>query len=202
MAVAGALFELVRHVRGAVSWRTGAGAALALWQPLPAVAALGAATAWRRRARLRTERVRREAAEEDVPMLTDLVLLGVRAGLTVPAAFAAAAPHLHPGLATEVRLILRRARLEGMEPVLAAASGTGRRLYAVVAAAVATGAPLANALEALGMEQRHAEQQRMAARARRLPVLLMLPTALLILPGFVLLTVAPALLGAVERLRI
>ena len=40
------------------------------------------------------------------------------------------------------------------------------------------------------------------AAARRLPVRLLVPVALLMLPGFVVLTAGPALLGAAERLRI
>jgi hypothetical protein len=65
---------------------------------------------------------------------------------------------------------------------------------------MASGAPVLDAVERYGEERRAEDRAAREAALRRLPVLLSFPLALLILPGFVLLTVAPALSGAVERL--
>jgi hypothetical protein len=95
--------------------------------------------------------------------------------------------------------VLRRSVRGGLGQALAAADGHGRRLYAGAARAVVTGAPLVPAVDAF---VREAVAERRAAdleSARRLPVRLMLPLALLILPGFVLLTVGPTVLAALER---
>jgi pilus assembly protein TadC len=58
------------------------------------------------------------------------------------------------------------------------------------------------AVEAFASEQRHAEHNRSLAAARRLPVKLLLPLALLILPGFVILAVGPALARSLARLDV
>jgi hypothetical protein len=65
---------------------------------------------------------------------------------------------------------------------------------------MASGAPVLEAVERYGEERRADDRSACEAAVRRLPVLLSFPLALLILPGFVLLTVAPALSGALERL--
>ncbi len=73
-------------------------------------------------------------------------------------------------------------------------------LFVVARRALATGAPLAPAVSGYATALRNEERSRQLTAARRLPVKLLFPLALLILPGFLLLTVGPAVLGSLERL--
>lgn len=63
-----------------------------------------------------------------------------------------------------------------------------------------TGAPLGPALDALEMSIRRERAERARTRLARLPVKLLFPLAFLILPGFVLMSVGPAVLGGLARL--
>ncbi len=170
------------------------------WPPTAGLAVAAAAVAGaRRRAARRTGSARSEA---DVTVLAELTLLGLSAGLTFAAALAAASRHVSSDLAGEVRQVLRRGRATGLTAALEQGAGGAVRLYRMAGRAVATGAPLLPAVAAFVDERRHADHAARLAAARRLPVRLLLPLALLILPGFVVLTAGPALLGAVDRLRI
>lgn len=138
----------------------------------------------------------------EVLPLADQVALGLRAGLTMEGALREAGTDLAPAMTGEVMGVLRAARHSGLGPALAGASGSGERLFRITADAVQTGAPLAPAVEALAGELRHEDHASRMAAARRLPVRLLLPLALLILPGFVLVVIGPALLGSLARLEI
>ncbi len=80
------------------------------------------------------------------------------------------------------------------------AGGHATDLYRLVARALATGAPLVDAVDGFATDRMQMRRQRTLTAARRLPVILVFPLALLILPGFVLVTVAPALIAALERI--
>jgi tight adherence protein C len=196
------------YARLARRWpaRTAAAAAacvvLVAVAPLPGLAAAATAAALGARARLRRRRLREEAAGRDVTLLADLVALGLRAGLGLPEALRRAVPLVHPDLAAEVEGVLRAADRSGSEAALAAAGGRAARLYRMAARAAATGAPLADAVEGFAVERRHADHARAVEDARRLPVRMLVPLALLILPGFVVLAVGPALLEALARLQL
>ena len=135
-------------------------------------------------------------------MLADQAALGLRAGLTLDAALRAARPDLPGPLSAEVGAVLRRARSQGIALALAGAGGHGERVYRITERAVRTGAPVAAAIEALADELRHEDHARRMADARRLPVRMLLPLALLILPGFVLVLIGPALAGSLARLDV
>ncbi len=138
----------------------------------------------------------------ELPLLGDLVALGLTGGASFAGAMADAARHLRSPLAAEVREILRRSHRNGSAMVLEGGSGAAGRLYRLAGRALVTGAPLAAAVEAFSDELREERRAKRLAEARRLPVLLMFPLALLLLPGFVLLTVAPAVVGALERVAL
>jgi len=161
----------------------------------------GAGLVLRYRTRLARQRRAKRAAEADLVVLGRLVGMGLSAGLSLQAGLEVALPELHPLLAQEVSGVLRRGHQHGIANALASASGLAEPLYGLAERAIATGAPLGDAVEALVVEASHTERNRMLADARRLPVKLMVPLALLILPGFVVLTVGPAIVSAVERLR-
>ena len=168
--------------------------------PILAIAVLAvvmAARRWRRAAVLTREHT---AADADTVLLADLVALGVASGLTVRGALAAAESHLHPVLAAEVAQLLDSMERDGSAPALVAAGGRLSDLGRVTAAAVTSGAPVVPAITAHADRVRHTRHAARIAAARRLPVRLLLPLALLILPGFVVLAVGPALLQALARL--
>jgi tight adherence protein C len=76
-----------------------------------------------------------------------------------------------------------------------------RELAATVATADREGLPLAPMLDQLAAEARAARRRQGEAAARRLPVTLSFPLVTCILPAFVLLALAPAVLGAISTLR-
>lgn len=191
----------------AIAARRGTDAAVAAvvgWavvrQPLPAAAVLLvviAARRWRAATRITSERA---AADGDVVMLAELVGLGLTAGRTVRAAFEHAAGHIHPMLGAEVDRLVAAMDREGTAVALAGASGRLGELGRVVSGAVVSGAPVAAAVAAHAERLRHTRHAIAVAAARRLPVRLLLPLALLILPGFVVLAVGPAVIQSLARL--
>ncbi len=174
--------------------------ACAVWYPLPALALGVAALAIIRRSVIHRARAERARAERDAVALAELVGLGLSAGLSFMAALEAAGCEVGPPLAAEVDDVIRRSRHRGITAALEESGGAARHLYLLAARATVTGAPVAAAVRAYVAEQRDADRSRALAAARRLPVQLLFPLALLILPGFMVLTVGPALLGALERL--
>ena len=138
--------------------------------------------------------IRPRADDDDDALLAELAALGLTAGLTFPAAIEAAATAV-PGEAAER---LRRAgRIpggrDGVPP-------DDPGLFVVARRALTTGAALLPAVTGYATALRGEERSRRLAAARRLPVKLLFPLALLILPGFLILTIGPAILGSLERL--
>ncbi|HSM01606.1 MAG TPA: type II secretion system F family protein [Acidimicrobiia bacterium] len=164
-------------------------------------AAAGAVTVARvrwRRARL--ARLEEQRADADVAVLADLLVLGLTAGLSLRAAIAAGAPHVHHDLRSELDDLVASIDRRGMAAGLAAARGRLEGLARVAAGAAVSGAPLGSAITAFARTRRHEDHAARMAAARRLPVRLLLPLALLILPGFVILAVGPAVLEGLARL--
>ena len=128
---------------------------------------------------------------EDV-LLAELTALGLSAGLSFSAALAASADYLSAAAAARVRRALRvsdRAETDETTP-----------LFALADRALVTGAPLLASIDGYATSLRRDRRAAAVERARRLPVKLLFPLALLILPGFLLLTVGPALLAGLGRL--
>lgn len=100
----------------------------------------------------------------------------------------------------EVAAVARRARRLGAAAALASADGPLAPLLRRLADAAVSGAPAQPAIRAY-IETEHRRRHVSAVeRARRLPVRMMVPMALLVLPGFVLMVYGPALLGLVADL--
>jgi tight adherence protein C len=119
----------------------------------------------------------------------------------VAAALEFAVDEMGPTEAAEVRSVLRVAREEGLAGALmAGADGPAGRLFAVLARAQVTGSSSIKAVALFVDEERKDRRARAAETAQRLPVKLTIPLALLILPGFVLLTLGPTVVSTVQRL--
>jgi hypothetical protein len=174
--------------------------AAALWMPVPAL--IGGSLLVSVRSLRAASEVRRRSAEADadVVVLAELTALGLAGGLEVAAALTGAADRVAPGLRREVGTVLRRARTLGLAHSLAAASGRAERFYRLIARAVDTGAPVRAAVESFVDDAADEERAVNLAAARRLPVKLLFPLALLILPGFMVLTIGPAVLSSMRRL--
>ena len=174
--------------------------AVLLWFPGPALTVLMLtlmSTAVRARA-VRRRHVRE--AEADVIVLAELVSVGLAAGLGFSAVLRRAAEGLAPEIRQEVADVLRAATTTGLAAALTMASGRCRGLFRLAARAVDTGAPVGAAAEAFVDDAIDEQRSNDLANARRLPVKLVFPLAFLILPGFMLLTVGPAVLSSGRRL--
>lgn len=129
---------------------------------------------------------------EDV-LLAELTALGLSAGLSFNAALAAAADHVSRPDGDAVRRALR-------SPAGRDDAGAATALFSLADRALVTGAPLLASIDGYATSLRRRERAMAVERARRLPVKLLFPLALLILPGFLILTVGPALLTGLDRL--
>ena len=150
--------------------------------------------------RVRTSRDEAAATAGDVVLLADLVALGLSAGLSLRSALERSAPRLGPGIGSEIQGVLRSADRSGLAASLAVADGATGRLLGLAARASTTGAPLAPAVAAYSAEERHAAHARAAEAARKLPVRLLVPLALLVLPGFMVLVLGPVIVDSLARI--
>jgi tight adherence protein C len=157
-------------------------------------------TPWRARQRAHGRAV------EALPDLYELVIVGVRAGLTPAAAITVAerhvAPALHPALAEVVHRLTRGARLADALCALSEQLGPAAAGFAdALAAADRYGLPIEPVLDRLAVDARTERRRNSERHARTLPVRLAFPLVACTLPAFVLLAIVPALLGALSTLR-
>jgi pilus assembly protein TadC len=143
-------------------------------------------------ARLR-HRVRRTPGlgDAEVDQVAALVVIGLSASMSLANALAAAAEECGGAAATEVADLLRRASHRGFARALAETSGPLGELTSQLAQAQVTGAPMVGAVTAFLATRRAAARARALERARTLPVKLIVPLALLLLPGFLILVMGP-----------
>lgn len=127
-----------------------------------------------------------------------LVLVELRTGHSALGALQRAASAL-----PEQGSLGRAARLASLKGIGAAVSDTDgdvRRLLTQMARAQRSGAPLADTVRSLLEAEIAEDRSRRIEKARSLPVRLMIPTALLLLPGLVLMLYAPSLLRSLGEL--
>lgn len=144
----------------------------------------------------------RDSARDDAVLFGELVALGLGAGLPFMAAAVAAGDRVGHAIGGEVSLVARSARSAGSTVVLARAGGATGPLFRSVARANATGAPVGPVVASFVRDLRQARAAERAAATKKLPVRLLIPLTLLILPGFVVLTLGPALIGGLDRLQL
>ncbi|MGI9529248.1 MAG: type II secretion system F family protein [Acidimicrobiia bacterium] len=157
-------------------------------------AGVGVFALWRR-ARL-SDRSARATKDADL-MCVEITSLGVAAGLTFREAATTAARTVGASVGTRLVMALRmssvevgaRTGLPGVDAMLAEQERSAR-----------TGAPLVRSLDVLASSLRRERTQEARERLARLPIKLLFPLALLILPGFVLMTVGPAVLSGLSRI--
>ena len=173
-----------------------------LWQPLLLAVAAAVVLLHHALRRIRRTRASARATGDEVILLGELVSLGLNAGLPFLGAVSLASTELSTHLAAEVRDVMRASQLSGSAAALGAATGHSAPLFRLAARAAATGAPLLPAVAGFVLDARRERQAARIAAAKRLPVRLLVPLTLLVLPGFVVLTLGPALLSGLERLQL
>ena len=140
-----------------------------------------------------------------MPDAVELLVLCIHAGCSpvqAVVAVAARAPPAARHVFAEVELGLHRgSTLVAALGVLTSAGPLGREVAAAIASADRDGTALAPVLDRLAADARAARRRLAEAEARRLPVRLTFPLVACTLPAFVLLAIAPAVLGALSTLR-
>jgi tight adherence protein C len=169
---------------------------------LVAAATVGAATARRRRARIAAA----AAIEEAMPAAIELLVVCLHAGLTPTQALGelardGPAPVRPAFAAVERRLHRGTGFADALAELTARTGASALALVTALSTAVRDGLPLAPVLDRLS-DDAHARRRRAGeAAARRLPVRLSFPLVACTLPSFVLLSIAPAVLGALSSVR-
>lgn len=149
---------------------------------------------------------RRRGALTALPDLIELIVVGVRAGLTPAAAIGVAERHAPPELRQAVGAVVHRlqrgSRLADALGALPEHLGPSAAPFAdALAAADRYGLPIEPVLDRLAADARAERRRHAEQHARTLPVRLAFPLVVCTLPAFVLLAIVPALLGALSTLR-
>ena len=144
---------------------------------------------------------------DQVPDLTDLLVIMTEAGLSPVLAFRRAAEVLPEPLGFEVDAVIRRlelgipwrsamaevADLTGLQPL--------KRLVRALTRSQRLGTSLALTLRRLADDLRSDRRAQAETAARQAPVKMLFPLVFLILPAFLLLTVGPVVLSTIRSLQ-
>lgn len=141
---------------------------------------------------------RRRVPATPVTLVLLLLLVGLRSGLSVLAALTQVSDSI-PRYAS-LRTVTRVAMVTGLVSAIPYGDDSLRPVVAQLARAQRSGASLSGAVRRMLETELAADRSRRIARARTLPVRLMVPVTLLMLPGLILLIYAPSLLGMFEQL--
>jgi Flp pilus assembly protein TadB len=156
--------------------------------------------------RRRAQRARHRAIETAMPDAIELMVVCLHAGLTPTQAIGELArlapPAVRPGFAAVEQRVHRGAGFADSLSELSRHCGRSAvALVPALATAVRDGLPLAPVLDRLSDEANAGRRRAGEAAARRLPVRLSFPLVACTLPSFVLLAIAPAVLGALSTVR-
>lgn len=154
--------------------------------------------------RLRRSTGRREARRrlEAVPSAIDLVVACIRAGGTPHDAVHVLIDHGPEPLERDMLLVSGRlAAGDRLIDALRDCASDLSPLFDVLSAGERLGVPLESLLFQLSVNARAARRRSDEEAARRLPVRLSLPLVMCTLPSFVLLVIAPVVIGALSRLQ-
>ena len=145
-------------------------------------------------------RILRHRSEPDPPstLILLLLLVQLRSGLSVLAALIAVSDAI-PDYRS-LRTVARVARVSGLISALPHADDDLGPVLAQLARAQRSGASLSGSVRRMLEERLTSDRARRIARARTLPIRLMIPVTLLMLPGLILLLYAPSLLAMFDDL--
>lgn len=152
-------------------------------------------------------RRRIQRADREVPLLLDLLAAASSAGLSGQLALRRAIESTEGPLSEELAEVIRSVDLGARwRDELRNASDRLplpdlRRAVATMGRAESLGSSLADALSELATEVRDARRSAATERARKAPVKMLFPLVFLVLPAFLLLTVVPVLISALQSIR-
>jgi pilus assembly protein TadC len=172
-------------------------AMVAFIHPLLAVVAFGSGVAIAQAIRRGRRRGSGATVDRDAVLAIELVGLGVTSGLPFRNAAALTAKQMDDPVANEIAQALRSLNA-GQPPSFTLADV--QSMFGAAQASETTGMPIAGMLNALALDRRRALAAAARERLAKLPVKMLFPLALLILPGFILLTVVPPLMSGLSRL--
>jgi len=137
----------------------------------------------------------------DEILAIDLVASGVEAGVSFPIAAVTASQGLNRSVAADLLGQLRRSDRgvlveTRMDPTPIDV------MFRIARASAWSGANLGSELRALSDAERARDDARHEERLARLPVKMLFPLAFLILPGFLLVAVVPAMVGGISKLTL
>jgi hypothetical protein len=164
---------------------------LAIGGPFGGIAGAVAPLVWARFAN-------RKEPEPPLSLVLLLLLVSLRSGMSVLAALIEVAQTVPEY--KNVSVVARVARVSGLVGAVSVADERMRPVVAQLARAQRSGASLTGAVVRILESDLAAEKTRRVARARTLPIRLMIPVTLLMLPGLILFMYAPSLLAMFERL--
>jgi tight adherence protein C len=175
-----------------------------VWLPFAAVPLVYAPASKRWRS-LVTARRDRQCITATLPDAIDLFLVAVQAGLTPELALRRLAPYLGGPIASATHEVFSRIEAgqrfgDALDALTEQLGEPMRPLVAAVTASERYGLPLAPALDVVATVSRDQRRRAAETAARRLPIRLSFPLVLCILPAFIILTVVPAIFGALRAL--
>ena len=157
-----------------------------------------AATAWWAIRRMRSRR--RPAAVGDVIRFGRLLVVPLTGGVSLSDSLMLAAQQAHPQLQVEVSQTLRQSRQVGLAQAMAGSGGRLGELFGRMAGAHASGSSLVRTVSTHVDNLQYRARMEALARVRSLPVTLAVPLTLLIVPGFLLTLVGPAVVSRVAEM--
>ncbi|GMQ99089.1 MAG: hypothetical protein BMS9Abin17_1639 [Acidimicrobiia bacterium] len=143
------------------------------------------------------QRRSKRALVEDEHLAVDLAALGVTAGLSFDQAAVVAGDRVGGQIALTVRKAVRRTR-SGLPRDMK--DGPVSAMFSSAERSSDSGAPISVALADLARHGREDLATQEQERLEKLPVKLLFPLAFLILPGFVLVAVVPAVVSGLSKL--
>jgi tight adherence protein C len=178
----------------------------AVISPVLGLIVLVATPLWGRWSGVRRRALAARRIAHDFPDALDLLVLSIRAGYLPAQAIVEVVPFLphslRPSFVTVGEAMQRGDRFADALTQLRTQLGPiAQPLVDSLSAADRYGLPLAPVLERLSLEARQQRRRDADATARELPVRLAMPLVLCTLPSFVLLAIAPLLLGALSSLH-
>lgn len=175
-----------------------------VWLPFALLAPILQVLSRRARPLLR-QRADRLAVTATLPDAIDLLVVAIQSGLTPELALRRLAPYLTGPLHTATQAVFTRIAHgerfgDALDALPDALGEPVRPLVAALTGSERYGLPLAPALDVVSAMSRDKRRRDAETAARKLPVRLSFPLVLCILPAFVILTVVPAIFGALRAL--
>jgi len=144
--------------------------------------------------------------DDAYPDALDLFVVWVQAGHLPLEALLRIGPHVHPAVADAIDEVARRVQLgqrmvRALDALVEQLGTRALAFVSTVSLADRTGLAIAPMIDRIGDDARHHRRRCAEMSARELPVRLAVPLVVCTLPSFVLVAIAPLLIGALSSLR-